>query len=417
MSRPADFDTLLADWLADDGPSEVPPRVAQGAIAQVRALALADATPGRPLSVGRPMRLLALAATLALLGASVAITFALLRPSPAPTPSVVLPANGLIVASEDGDIILVDPTTGEKTVMPENLSEDGATTVSPDGQSFAWWSRDEIQDTWWLMIQGFGSDSSGLDGGFQVEQPGTLAWAPGSNLIAVIHPVGTKMRLTIVDRGGGLFEDFPELDAYGATWRPDGKALAVQVRGEEGAELVLVPYTGGDPVVLAQGGPARVPEAAMFQLWNPQWSPDGRSIAYLSSTAQRADGDGTWKTRTFVMDADGTDPRMLELSGEPVDEGFLRWSADSQRLMVRSTSDDSTTFGIVPVDGSPGRTVLELPGTSWHVAWSPDETRIVAARQHEPSRIIDLASGDTLIQPWMSGYDLAWQPIPAPPTE
>lgn len=425
MSRPIDFDAVLADWLADDGPSEVPARVAEGAIAQVRALTLAEAsTPARVRPIVRstrsmrPMRLLALAATLVLLGATVAIAFALLQPSPAPTPpSVALPANGLIVASEDGDIILVDPTTGHKTVMPDNLSDDAVTTVSPDGQSFAWWSRDEIQGTWWLMIQGFASDPSGLDGGFEVTQPGTLAWSPGSNLIAVIHAVGDKGRLTIIDRGGGLFEEFPDLDAYGATWRPDGKALAVQVRGEQGAQLVLVPYTGGDPVVIATGGPTRMPETAMFQLMGPQWSPDGRSIAYLGQTAERTDELGTWQTRTFVMNADGTDPRMLELSGDPVGEGFVRWSADSRSLLVRSHGEDSTTFGIVPVDGSPGRTVLELPGRAWHVAWSPDEAKIVAAREHEPAFIVDLATGERTPQTWMSGYDLSWQPIPAAPAE
>jgi hypothetical protein len=56
--------------------------------------------------------------------------------------------------------------------------------------------------------------------------------------------------------------------------------------------------------------------------------------------------------------------------------------------------------------------VLELPGRSWHVAWSPDETKIVAAREHEPALIVDLATGERTPQTWMSAYDLAWQPIP-----
>lgn len=424
MSRPIDFDSVLADWLADDGPSEVPARVAEGAIAQVRALAPVGAgapSQDRPnVRPMRPMRLLALAATLVLLGATVAIAFALLRPSPAPTPpSVVLPANGLIVASEDGDIILIDPTTGEKTVLPENLGDDTVTTVSPDGQTIGWWSKDELENTWSLMVGDLGPDgvSHGADFFHPVDQPGVVAWAPGSNLLAIVAADGAKGHLTIIDRHGGSFEDFPDLDAYGVTWRPDGKALAVQVRGEDGAELVLVPYTGGDPVVLARGGPSQVPGGEMFQLWNPQWSPDGRFIAYLSSTPDRVDADGTWKTRPFVMNADGTEPRMLELSGDPVDQGILRWSGDSRSLLVRAHGEDSQTFGIVPVDGSPGRTVLELPGRSWHVAWSPDETKIVAAREHEPAFIVDLATGERTPQTWMSAYDLSWQPIPPAPVE
>lgn len=419
MSRPIDFDTLLADWLADDGPSEVPPRVAQGAIAQVRALTLAEA--GKParlrpvLRPTRPMRLLALAATLVLLGATVAIAFALLRPSPAPTPpSVILPTNGLIVASEDGDIILVDPTTGKKTVMPDDLGDTRVTSVSPDGQTIAWWAQDELDHTWSLMVRGIGPDADGSTFGAPVEQPGSVAWAPGSNLIAILHAVRNQGRLTIVDRQGGDFEDFPDLDAYGVTWRPDGKALAVQVRGENGAELVLVPYTGGEPVVIATGVPTRTPDTAMFQLWYPQWSPDGRSIAYLAESAERMDGLGNWQTRVFVMNADGTEPRMLELSPDSTGETFERWSADSRSLLVEAHGEDSTTLGIVPVDGSPGRTVLELPGTSWHVAWSPDETKLVAARQHEPAFIVDLATGERMPQTWMSGYDLAWQPLPPP---
>ncbi len=51
------------------------------------------------------------------------------------------------------------------------------------------------------------------------------------------------------------------------------------------------------------------------------------------------------------------------------------------------------------------------------MAWSPDETRIVAAREHEPAFIVDLATGERTPQSWMSAYDLAWQPIPVASAE
>ena len=271
MSQPTDFDTLLSDWLADDGPSEVPARVAQGAIAQVRALSPVQAgattvvhSLHRPF---RPARLLALAATLALIGATVAFAFALLRPSPHRhrPPWSMLPANGLIVASEDGDIITFDPTTGAKTVLPDNLGDDTVTTVSPDGRTIAWWSQDGIDQrgrcgsrTW--------TDADGSGRGSEVEQPGECRpGRPAATSSPSSHAVGSTWALRIMDdrEGGELDRTSP---TSMRTARPGGRmGRRSRCRCERRWRGARAAVPGREPVDAGDAADHRT-RGALFQL-------------------------------------------------------------------------------------------------------------------------------------------------------
>jgi len=88
----------------------------------------------------------------------------------------------------------------------------------------------------------------------------------------------------------------------------------------------------------------------------PAWSPDGRSIAF--STTHGADGRGRY--RTYVMEADGSDKRLITRG---VSGGFPVWSPDGNAIMF---SDDHDQLWVVRPDGSGLRA---LPIKGWLVDW------------------------------------------------
>ena len=111
-----------------------------------------------------------------------------------------------------------------------------------------------------------------------------------------------------------------------ATWisldvSPDGKAIAFDILGD----LYTVPVTGGTATRLTSG-----------MAWDcmPRWSPDGRTIAFISD---RDGGDNLW-----LVNADGTGAHRIT---KEVDNALSSpiWSPDGQYIVVRR-------FGAYPTE-------------------------------------------------------------------
>ena len=111
-----------------------------------------------------------------------------------------------------------------------------------------------------------------------------------------------------------------------ATWisldvSPDGKTIVFDILGD----LYTIPIAGGTATRLTSGVP-----------WDcmPRWSPDGRTIAFISD---RDGGDNLW-----VVNADGT--RAHRITKE-VDNALSSpmWSPDGQYVVVRR-------FGAYPTE-------------------------------------------------------------------
>jgi len=125
----------------------------------------------------------------------------------------------------------------------------------------------------------------------------------------------------------GIATDLPELRerfAKGARWvrsgspSPSGQRVALEFRGE----IVTVPAEKGDPRNLTQSPGAHER--------NPIWSPDGKSIAYLS------DASGEYEIHVRPQDGKGA-ARAYKLGGS----GFydsLAWSPDSGKIAFADNS-------------------------------------------------------------------------------
>ncbi len=101
--------------------------------------------------------------------------------------------------------------------------------------------------------------------------------------------------------------------------------------------------SAGEPVKLI---------ASTFVDHDPQYSPDGRKIAYVSHSTGAAE---IWR-----CDADGRQCRALTSHGLP-GAGPPRWSPDSQVIVFAAHHPGNSQIHAVPADGGPMRTVIDHP--------------------------------------------------------
>lgn len=160
----------------------------------------------------------------------------------------------------------------------------------------------------------------------------------------------------------GVAADLPESrprfesgDRYirNADVSPSGARAVFEFRGE----IVTVPAENGDPRDLTETTGAHERE--------PAWSPDGRSIAYLS------DASGEYQLYVAPQDGHG-EPRVFTLDGSGFYDG-LKWSPDGTKISFSDNSWalyvlDVASGGITRVD----QEILYGPVKTLYYSWSPD---------------------------------------------
>ena len=116
---------------------------------------------------------------------------------------------------------------------------------------------------------------------------------------------------------------------------------------------------------------------------DPRLSPNGDRVAFLR---KQPNGDDSYESTVYVVDADGTrPPRRLTLAegadAEP------RWSPSGDRIAFTSTrgaDDDRQQLWVLPMDGGEARQVTDVVGGVSGIAWSPDGERIAFTQSVTP---------------------------------
>jgi serine/threonine protein kinase/Tol biopolymer transport system component len=121
------------------------------------------------------------------------------------------------------------------------------------------------------------------------------------------------------------------------------------------------------------GRPTEPVLASTFTDFNPQFSPDGRRVAF--ETDRSGEGDAIW-----LADADGANPSPLT-RGPGLHQGSPRWSPDGRRIAFDSLGEDGQ-FGIwtIDVDGGSPRRLTQGPGDENVPSWSRDGRYVYFAR-------------------------------------
>ena len=188
------------------------------------------------------------------------------------------------------------------------------------------------------------------------------AWSPDGRQIAFVSDrngdrelykgvYNTDIFLMNADGTGVEQLTFEPGNGAGApAWSPDGSSIAFVSSGE----IFAIELASGDVRLLSNSD---------LSVGSPAWSPDGAWIAYIEMDAQDE------FSHVWVMDADGNEARQLTFGN--FWERTLTWSPDGTHIAVGRIVDMETRYDIyiVPLDGGAEERVTDDPYDDMYPSW------------------------------------------------
>jgi hypothetical protein len=364
--------------------------------------------PMRALELGRvtrplPWRMIAAVALLVLAVVGLAVFAGSERPLPLPFGPAI---NGQLVTSDSGDIFLIDPETGVRTVVIGGPGVDSDPVFSRDGTRIAFFrTTDRVATLWLADDRGGGARELGtglVNGAAKAcdvcGRSYELDWSPDGKSILVTTLVDGESAAAIIPTDGSpahvVKTDMP---AERSIWLPSGEVLFRGVLADGFGLFAIRPDGTGFRTV--------VPAASLNvdHEWDALFfavSPDGTQVAY-----QQRDRDGVQKV--FVAPAAGGTPRALTT----IESVYPMWSPDGTWLAFFPGDG----VYVVRADGSePQRRVVATGSAIGLPArWTPDSTRLVYLIANESTVLVDPVDGSTTQAPWTAPFLPDWQRLAA----
>lgn len=275
------------------------------------------------------------------------------------------------------------PPTGWSLELINSLNLIHHHALSPDGARVAFvWERDGRSDVFVMDAQG----------GWPVRLTpnrsktiywwdGPPAWSPDGQWLAFtmnehVHVVaadGRQLPRKISDFTGG---------ASSPVWLPDSRQLIVSAERHDAAALLLTDTEGRWPRALAEGNGDNQAAAP---------SPDGRLIAYVH---RPFDDLNRWELRLVELDTG----QMRPLTGTPKQKDWSpEWSPDGRQIAFLSQRSGYTEIWLIRPDGDGMRQLTKLNRDVDELAWSPDGKRLAATVNRDAAVdlvLVDAATGE-----------------------
>jgi len=247
-------------------------------------------------------------------------------------------------------------------MVPEDVFElagVAAPRVSPDGRTVAFsvarvdGKANEYRAAIWLAPMDGSSKPRQFTSG--TKRDADPRWSPdGSTLAFTSNREGESSQLYLMPVAGGEPRKLTSLDedVNEVVWSPDGSTIAFVSRVRDPAykekddkkreprrftrlkyKLEHVGWTGDRPQHLftlkadGSGEPVQL-TSGDFEDSGPRWSPDGKTIAFLS--ARHPDWDTDHVSDVYLIEAKGGEPTRLTQGGGGFDG--ISWSPDGGRL-------------------------------------------------------------------------------------
>lgn len=269
--------------------------------------------------------------------------------------------NDIYVAEVDDFADADKLVKGERTASFESLRFlRAAMSFSPDGRYLAFSSKAGEQDALYIMrvkdekiVESHRFDLEGIE---------TPSWSPDGRRLVFTGLRGGVSDLYVVDRDGSNFERLTD-DRFAQrdpVWSPDGSRIAYTTEFGPGTDFDLLAW--GDYRIafldLASGETSYLPDQLGKNI-NPQWGPDGRTIAFIS--------DRTGIPNIFLHDfEDAATYQLTDLltgvTGIIESSPAISWAANGERIVFSAFSDAG--WDLYSLDDPLSKAVEP---------WSPDE--------------------------------------------
>ncbi len=230
--------------------------------------------------------------------------------------------------------------------------------ISPDGSHVAW-VEDPKAD---IFVRPVGSGTA-----VRIANGRKIAWSPDSSRIVFLSE-GKQPQVSVVGLKGGRAKQLTSVTGFltDPAWSPDGSKIAVLFAENApggGGPLEAVPVEtgviGGEihnqrlTIVDASAGGAKQITPADLNIYEFDWSPDGKTFALLAAPGP---ADNNWwiaKLYTMPLDASASSAKMTEI-----------FKPETQIAMPRFSPDGSTIGfiqGLMSDEGFNGGDVYTIP--------------------------------------------------------
>ena len=274
--------------------------------------------------------------------------------TPVPTP---MGGGSQIAFSTDRDgnweIYRMDSDGANPTRLTTSPStSDWFPKFSLDGQLLLYWSYTE--EPFSVVLQWLQSKGSG--GEFASNVAPYTSFAPDGETIALTTYNGkNNMDIGVGSVLGGelqLLTSSPAND-YQPAWSPDGQTIAF-VSERDGTHYIYLMDADGT-------NQRRLTESEKPEL-EPAWSPDGTKIAFISS-------EGMLLSNIYIVNRDGTDLRPLTNEAVGFNENPV-WSPDGTMLAFWSDRTGNHEIFIIKLNGTGLVNLTNHPAADENPSWS-----------------------------------------------
>jgi Tol biopolymer transport system component len=361
--------------------------------------------------VAAALLLIALAVGLALLAGS--------QQPKVPAPFGLAKNGQIVFADADGAIRAGNAVDGTTVVIVAG-NGNRQPVVSPDGTHIAYMRTNASHTTDLVAVDSQGRDPVVLASGGLLRDT-YVGWTPDSRRVTAVMGAARLVAYELVAGGrpttvldamstNGLQNDLPNL------FRPPaGDEVLELAFGRQGEGLYRRSLNGGEPIPVLTKSTTAVP---FSNLASPQWSPDGRQVAFTLHPPENPD-----LGRVYVVNVDGTGLRRvshLERPFRTIDEEHVTWSPDGTRVAFNrwiSSSNSNDVRPVTIVDVATGAEHelknVEVNGyNSW--GWSPDGTSILqvpgeGSADNDTVLVVDATTGEVIKTGWSVSGAARWQ--------
>jgi Tol biopolymer transport system component len=152
---------------------------------------------------------------------------------------------------------------------------------------------------------------------------------------------------------------------------PDGRTIAFDALGV----LWTLPASGGQATRLT---------GDLFDIAQPDWSPDGATLVFQSYR------DGNFDVWTIRRDGSG--PRRL--TSGPYDHREPRFAPDGRRIAYSGDASGSYGIHLLDVTSGESRVLTDGPAQEYEPAWSPDGGRVAFVVDNTRIDVVTVTTGD-----------------------